>query len=256
MMRRKLRQGKPRCNGSSGPMEGPLQCVEKASQSFAARRRRKKSCNRKVPSSRHSRCGLRYKHATGMFAYAAASGKHFARSERRIVATGGRPRRRAQRDPFGGKGVSLFRQSRAAPWRGRFFGCKVSADGIYYTQRFQAVPPQTEHGEFAVCLHGKIKTRGTMEEKKTVQTEVEKPRDRAVLAGLSSPGWTSGTTPTRTPWRSWGPWWRPPGERWPPWCSRTGPLRSPGPSSARARWQRSGSWCEARRPPWSSSTTT
>ena len=42
MMRRKLRQGKPRCNGSSGPMEGPLQCVEKASQSFAARRRRKK----------------------------------------------------------------------------------------------------------------------------------------------------------------------------------------------------------------------
>src|SRR5699024_5397180 len=42
-------------------------------------------------------------------------------------ATGGRPRRRAQRGPFGGKGVSLFRQSRRggehkAPRRGFFVG--------------------------------------------------------------------------------------------------------------------------------------
>ena len=78
------------------------QCVKKASQSscvavgscaairmrpapcgYAARRRRKKSCNRRGPSSRRSRCGLRCKHATGMFAYAAASEKLFARSERR-----------------------------------------------------------------------------------------------------------------------------------------------------------------------------
>ena len=79
---------------------------------YAARRRRKKSCNRRGPSSRRSRCGLRCKHAAGMFAYAAASEKHFARSERRRDRQG--PRRRAQRIPFGGKGVSLFRQSQVS----------------------------------------------------------------------------------------------------------------------------------------------
>ena len=107
------------------------QCVKKASQSscvavgscaairmrpapcrYAARRRRKKGCNRRVPSSRRSRCGLRCKHAAGMFAYAAASEKHFARSERRRTRQG--PRRRAERTPFGGKGVSLFRQPQVA----------------------------------------------------------------------------------------------------------------------------------------------
>ena len=64
-------------------LPGRSQHLKKASQSSDARRRRKKGCNRRVPSLRRSRCGLRCKHATGMFAYAAASEKHFARSERR-----------------------------------------------------------------------------------------------------------------------------------------------------------------------------
>ena len=111
---------------------------------YTARRRRKKCCSRRVPSSRRSRCGLRCKHAAGMFAYAAASentlrgasvesfatrgprrspakrvrwGEEAQRSERRLPLCGGRrdtelvpTTRRAQRITFGGKGVSLFRQ--------------------------------------------------------------------------------------------------------------------------------------------------
>ena len=72
----------------------------------AARRRRKKGCNRRVPSSRRSRCGLRCKHAAGMFAYAAASEKHFARSERRIVRHMGPPPEPSEAGPVGRGGAA------------------------------------------------------------------------------------------------------------------------------------------------------
>ena len=126
-MRRKLRQGKPRCNGSSGPMEGPLQCVEKASQSFAARRRRKKIKSffrRRVRRKNTLRGASVESSATWGPRRSPAKrvrwGEEAQRSERRLPLCGGRrdtelvpTTRRAQRNLFGGKGVSLFRQSPA-----------------------------------------------------------------------------------------------------------------------------------------------
>ena len=88
------------------PKGSRSQRVKKASQSSAARRRRKKVCNREVPSSRRSRCGLRCKHASGIFAYAAASEKHFARSERRRTRQG--PRRKRSESPLAEKALAFF----------------------------------------------------------------------------------------------------------------------------------------------------
>ena len=115
----------PRAGKEREPKGSRSQRVKKASQSsraavgsyaairmrpapcgYTARRRRKKVCNREVPSSRRSRCGLRCKHASGIFAYAAASEKHFARSERRIVCHTGPPPEPSEAGPVGRGGAA------------------------------------------------------------------------------------------------------------------------------------------------------
>ena len=168
MMRRKLRQGKPRCNGSSGPMGGAASVCRKSLAEF---RRPKAAKENKI-----------------VFPAACTSEKHFARSERRIVRhrrtteaqSAARPLWRKRRQPFS----TVLERPRGGA---AFSVAKFPLMGYTTPRDFRPCRRRGSMANLRCVLHGKIKTRGTMEEKKTVQTEVEKPRDRAVLAGLSSP---------------------------------------------------------------------
>src|SRR5699024_2676092 len=88
---KKRKRGAKKSAGPSGPADLQILACQKASQSSAARRRRKK-----IKSFFRRR--VRRKNT-------------LREASVESSAIGGRPRRRAERDPFGGKGVSLFRQS-------------------------------------------------------------------------------------------------------------------------------------------------
>ena len=95
-----------------------------------------------------------------------------------------------------------------------------------------------------------------MEEKKTVQTEVEKPRDRAVLAGLSSPRLDKRDNADEDTLEELGALVETAGGEVAAVVLQNRAAPEPRTFIGEGRWQRSGSWCGTRRPPWSSSTTT